>query len=145
VWVRSYELSAADEVAICPHHARAVLQYHLVLATFGRRGVFGDASAEAVACVWRAALGETRAALLTVSFLPDHVHVALRAHPGVSPAELAAGLMNSAQEVIWRQFPDDAIRAGVERLWQPSAYLGSYGELESPKIRQYIRNWEADG
>jgi hypothetical protein len=33
-------------------------------------------------------------------------------------------------------------QARVERLWQPGAYIGSYGDLQSAKIAAYVRQWE---
>jgi len=68
--------------------------------------------------------------LIKVSFVPDHAHIALRAHPE---------LMNSAQEEIRGAL----IPARVERLWQPSLYIGSYGDLASPQIRKYIEQWSS--
>ncbi len=75
--------------------------------------------------------------MIKVSFVPDHAHVALRAHPAVSPGDIAIELMNSAQEEIRGAL----IPARVERLWQPSLYIGSYGDLASPQIRKYIEQW----
>lgn len=49
--------------------------------------------------------------------------------------------MNAAQQIVFEQFPAAAVQARLERLWQPSAYLGSYGNLASPQISKYIRNW----
>jgi hypothetical protein len=46
--------------------------------------------------------------------------------------------MNSAQEVV----SGSLVAARVERLWQPSAYIGSYGDLASPQIRKYLEHWE---
>lgn len=77
-----------------------------------------------------------------VSFLPDHVHVALALHPAASPAEIVVGMMNAAQETMWAAFADDVVRAGVERLWQCSAYIGSFGELSSNAISAYVERWE---
>ena len=81
-------------------------------------------------------------ALENVSFFPDHVHLAVRIHPSVSPAQMVTALMNAAQERLWSGFPDSVIRAGVSRLWQPSAYTGAFGDLESAKIAAYVRQWE---
>jgi hypothetical protein len=50
--------------------------------------------------------------------------------------------MNAAQELPWRDFADSVIHAGVERLWQTSAYIGAYGDLESAKIASCVRRWE---
>ena len=52
--------------------------------------------------------------------------------------------MNAAQEVVWSQFADAAITAGVHRLWQPSAYVGTFGDLATPKIQKYLRHWTED-
>ena len=48
-------------------------------------------------------------ALVKVSFVPDHVHLALKMHPSVAPAEVVTTLMNSAQELVWRDFDHLAI------------------------------------
>ncbi len=140
--VESYELSEADETRIRPQHAMAMAQFHIVLATSWRRGVFGPTEGHAVAEAWRAI--SRRAALLKVSFLPDHVHLAIRTHPAESPAALVVELMNAAQQVVFEKFAGAVLQAKVERLWQPSAYLGSYGELTSPQMRQYIHNFAGE-
>jgi REP element-mobilizing transposase RayT len=144
LFVRTYVPSPADEERLKAKHAATHLQYHVVFATHMRRGVFGQPAGEAVAARWDRLLPDRQAALLKVSFLPDHVHIALRVHPAVSPAELILELMNSAQELIWNTFGDSVVRAGIERLWQPSAYLGSYGDLESAKISTYVKRWESE-
>ena len=92
-------------------HAFTLLRFHLVLGTWGRHGVFGPAEARAVTAAWQG-LGPTeRFTLLKVSFVPDHVHLAVRTHPTVAPAALVVRLMNVAQELIWERFPDAAIQA----------------------------------
>jgi REP element-mobilizing transposase RayT len=143
VWVESAEPTAALEARLRANHAWTVLRFHLVLATWQRRGVFGTAEARAVADGWRALQLRERFALLKVSFVPDHVHLAVRTHPSVAPAQLVAVLMNAGQKLLWERFPEAAIQARVERLWQPSAYVGSFGDLATPKIQHYLRNWSA--
>jgi len=89
---------------------------------------------------WRDLEQTSRFALLKVSFVPDHVHIALNVHPAVAPGPLVVDLMNAAQAVIWRDFSADAIQARIERLWQPSAYVGSYGDLATPQVQAYLRS-----
>ncbi len=122
---------------ITPKHAFVVAQFHLVIATFGRRGVFGSEEARQVATEWRRRQGELRMALTKVSFVPDHVHIAARAHPAVAPADLVVALINAAQEIM----TPELVHGGLNRLWQPSAYIGGYGDLASPQMRKYIENW----
>ncbi|HEV2665054.1 MAG TPA: IS200/IS605 family transposase [Blastocatellia bacterium] len=144
IFVEGYELSEDDETRVSAKHSAVVAQFHIVLATSRRRGIFGPQEGCAVAAEWRKLVMSLRAALLKVSFLPDHVHVALRTHPAVSPADLVVELMNTAQQVIFEKFAEAAIQARVERLWQPSAYIGSYGDLASPQISRYIQNWAGE-
>ena len=76
--------------------------------------------------------------------MPDHVHLAVTLHPAVEPASVVVGLMNAGQEAMWHRFDRDVIQAGIERLWQPSAYIGSFGELTSNAISSYVGRWERD-
>jgi REP element-mobilizing transposase RayT len=83
---------------------------------------------------------DCRFVLLKVSFVPDHVHLAVRIHPSVAPSHLVVTLMNVAQRVAWSEFASDVIQARVERLWQPSAYIGSFGDLATSQLKAYLRN-----
>lgn len=136
VYLQKYEL---DETNITPRHAKVISQFHIVLATSGRAGVFGSEQGKHVAGRWSELQKEARFALIKVSFVPDHVHLALRLHPSVSPADIVVKLMNVSQEIMSREL----VSVGINRLWQPSAYIGSFGDLASPQIRKYIENWSS--
>jgi hypothetical protein len=45
---------------------------------------------------------------------------------------------------MWNDFADLVVERRVDRLWQPSAYIGSYGDLESRKIASFVRKWEVN-
>lgn len=135
IYVAKYEL---DEANIRPKHAAVISQFHIVLATLGRTGIFGAERGRRVAEEWRRLQSQWQMSLLKVSFVPDHVHLAVRLHPAVSPADTVVALMNSSEEVMKREL----VSAGINRLWQPSAYIGSYGDLASPQIGKYIENWK---
>jgi REP element-mobilizing transposase RayT len=142
IFVQSFTATPAEEGVVRAKHAYTQLQFHLVLATWQRRGVFGPGEAQVVADCWRLLQTEHRFALAKVSFVPDHVHAAVWIHPGVSPSNLVAALMNCAQETLFERCPDAMIAAGAERPWQPSAYIGSFGDLATPQTQRYIQNWQ---
>jgi REP element-mobilizing transposase RayT len=142
LYVQAFE--DAEDEHVCAAHAFTVLRFHLVFGTFGRRGVFAREDSEATTEAWRALEKVERFSLMKVSFVPDHVHLAVRVHPAVAPGTLVVRLLNAAQEVIWKRFPDAAIQASVPRLWQPSAYVGSFGELATAKIQRYLGRWAED-
>lgn len=144
VFVETFPLSASEERRLQSPHACCSLRFHVVLATWMRRGVFGASAGAAITNAWRALEGGEKFALLKVSFVPDHVHLAVRLHPSAVPGGVVVALMNAAQRVVWRDFASDAIQARVERLWQPTAYLGSFGELATPQLEAYLRRLQAE-
>jgi REP element-mobilizing transposase RayT len=140
IFVAQYPLSEKDEARISPKHAVVIAKFHLVFSTSGRRGIIGSRQGQRIADKWREVQEALRIALIKVSFVPDHVHIAVRSHPSISPASIAAVLMNSAQEVM----KDELIHAGVNRLWMNSAYIGAYGDFSSPQMRKFIEAWAGE-
>ena len=65
----------------------------------------------AIAAELRRRQEQMRIAIIKVSFVPDHVHLAIRLHPTVSPAQVVAALMNAAQDIV----QDLLVREGLER------------------------------
>jgi putative transposase len=138
IFVEHYEFAAADRARVSPKHAFVVADFHIVLSTRFRKGVFGTQPSRQVCDAWLKLQVTMPVFIRKVSFVPDHVHIALRLHPSVAPADVVVALMNSAQEVMINEM----IRTGIDRLWQSSAYIGSYGDLASPQVRKYIDNWK---
>lgn len=139
VYVRSIEHSEFERVALRTDHAVTVLRHHMVFATEYRRGVFTDESAHDLTDRWLEP--QEKFLIDKVAFLPDHVHVAVSIHSTISPASVARTLMNSSQEFIWHRFPQLAVQARIERLWRPSAYVGSFGDISSNAMRAYMHRW----
>jgi REP element-mobilizing transposase RayT len=137
VFVGRYDSKQSDEILLAAAHAAVVSRFHIVLSTHGRWGVLGAHQGEAIAAQWLGLQEQCRIRLLKVSFVPDHVHIALRAHPSVAPLKIICELMNSAQETVSHEM----VRAGIDRLWLPSAYVGSYGDLADAEVRKYVENW----
>jgi REP element-mobilizing transposase RayT len=137
VFVEQYQLNDQDKMRIAPKHAAVVAQFHAVLATSWRKGLIGSQDGQRIAAAWLSIQDQLRIALIKVSFVPDHVHLAFRTHPTVAPIDAVVALMNSAQQVMSRTL----IGAKVDRLWQPSCYIGSYGDLASSQVRKYIESW----
>lgn len=143
VFVKEWEPAEADEARLNPAHAAALLRFHVVLAVANRHGVFGTEPGMAVAEDWRRLQESQRFQLLKVSFVPDHVHLAVQIHPATAPVDLVAKLMNAAQERLLRDFPEHLIQAKLSRLWPDGAYVGSYGDITAGRVQGYMRKWEA--
>jgi REP element-mobilizing transposase RayT len=142
VFVQTYQPERESPAWWHAEHACTHLQFHLVLATLGRRGAFGPDEGAAVAARWLELQQPHRFALRKVSFVPDHVHVAVYLHPAEAPARLVLTLMNAGQSLLAARFPAELIRAALPRVWQPSAYVGSYGDLATPQVQKYLERWQ---
>ena len=142
VFQREFPEMGTDDSRLNPEHAVTCLRYHIVIATTARKGIFGSESGPAVTWSWQEAEQANRFKLIKVSFLPDHVHLAIRSHPTVAPARIVSELMNLAEEVMWERHSEHVIQAGVDRLFTPSAYVGGYGDLNSRALKRYLNRWE---
>ena len=141
VFVQSFPRSKESADILATGHAIVSLRYHVVLATQGRKGVFCRPTGESIAAHWRETLLHNKVVLDKVSFVADHVHIAAALHPTIAPAEFILSMMNTAQEFMMTRFESEMFRAKISRLWQPSAYVGSFGELSSPAISAYVKRW----
>jgi REP element-mobilizing transposase RayT len=77
-----------------------------------------------------------------VSVVPDHVHMLVRIMPSMSIEECALLLMNNGQYFIGKNYPQTLIAAGVNQLWQASAYAGTCGEYTSGLIQKWLHSPE---
>lgn len=130
--------------ALQTSHTETKLLFHVVLCTHSRLGFFSSAHGRAVAELLKSWQKEHQYRLLKVSFVPDHVHVALMLHPAVAPSELAVTLMNRTQDFASENFSSQMVEKGLERLWQPSAYIGSFGDIRSAAMKKYMEDWNSE-
>lgn len=143
-YAERYKLTEEQNNRLETNHARARLHFHLTLATERRQGFFGRRQAEAMTAKIRQMEADHGFGLLKISFVPDHVHLAVRLHPTTVPAELVTTLMNGMQDLAAEEFQEQVGEKALNRLWQPGAYVGSFGDLSSAAIKKYMANWAAE-
>ena len=144
-FVRDWPQSEFDDLGLQANHSHVLARWHLVFATWNRQGVFSKKAAQAIADRWCDVVHPRKTQLIKASFVPDHVHLAIRTHPTVVPANLVPQLLNTSQALIRDEFADHLFAAGIPRLWKPSAYIGTYGDLSNRQIKAYLRGWEEKG
>jgi len=105
-------------------HTFFELTHHLVFATEYRVGVFDSNMGEALAKYWLHVAVKRGFAIEQVSVLPDHVHIMVKNVPKMSVEDCALILMNNGQYFVGKHFPSTLVQAGIDRLWQASAYAG---------------------
>ena len=119
-------------------HAVFDLQYHFVLATRRRRGIFDSKLGESLVNYWLNVAAHRKFAIDQATVLPDHVHMLVRTKPQMSIQECALLLMNNGQYFVGKHCSSRLIEAGIDQLWQPSAYAGSCGELPTALLKRFL-------
>lgn len=104
-------------------HGRYWYNLHVVFVVADRYRVgdrgFLDRLRERVMSV----AAEQGCALKRVAIMPDHMHVALRGNPKLSPQDIALGLQNASAEA-----------AGC-RLWEDRFYMGTFGAYDNAAVK----------
>ena len=77
-------------------------------------------------------------ALDRATVLPDHTHLIVRTTPKMSIEECVLLLMNNGQDFVGSHWPTRMIEAGINQLWQPSAYAGSCGDLVTALLKKFL-------
>jgi putative transposase len=134
-----FRFRATEPEILTTAHSSFDLTHHLVLATRFRRGVFDSKTGEALVTYWIRVAAKHGFAVDQATVLPDHVHLLIRITPKISVEQVALSLMNNGQYCIARHFPWALVEAKIDQLWQPSAYVGTCGELPTALLKAFLR------
>ncbi len=137
-----FRYRAAAPVSLSVAHAAFELNHHLVFATHYRRGVFGSKLGEALSSYWLKVAEKRGFAIDQMTILPEHAHLLVRIAPKMSIAECALALLNNGQHYIGKHEPQALIEAGLDQLWQASAYAGTRGDYTTALIKHWLSERE---
>jgi len=134
-----FRFRATEPEVLATAHASFDLTHHLVLATRFRRGVFDSKTGQALVNYWIKVAAKRGFAVDQATILPDHVHLLVRITPKISVEQAALSLMNNGQYFVAKHFPRALVEAKIDQLWQPSAYVGTCGELTTALLKAFLR------
>ncbi len=137
-----FRYRAEERASLSVAHAAFELNHHLVFATRYRRGVFGSKLGETLGNYWLKVAEKHGFAIDQMTTVPDHVHLLVRITPKISIADCAVALLNNGQYYIGKHQPLALIEAGVDQLWQASAYAGTRGEYTTALIKHWLSERE---
>ncbi len=137
-----YRYRASQPSALQATHASFELNHHLVLATCQRKGVFSSNLGRALSDYWLRVAARRGFAIDQISVVPDHVHLLVRTVPKMCIEECALLLMNNGQHFIGKNFPQRLVEAGINQLWEASAYAGTSGEFTTALIKAWLSTSE---
>jgi putative transposase len=135
-----YCYKAEPKVPLTTAHSFFDLTHHVVLATKFRRGVFAAREGKALIGYWNE-VGKVREfAIDRATVLPEHIHMIVRITPKTSVERVVLSLMNNGQYFVGKHFPDALVHAGIDQMWQPSAYAATCGELSTALLKAFLRD-----
>ena len=134
-----FKFRAMEPAVLGAAHASFDLSHHIVLGTKFRRGVFTSKTGEALVNYWLRVAAKHGFAVDQATVLPDHVHMLVRITPKMSVEQAVLSLMNNGQYLMAKNFPLALVEAKIDQLWQPSAYVGTCGELTTVLLKAFLR------
>jgi len=137
-----YRYRAKETVSLTASHSSFDLNHHLVLSTCQRKGIFNSNLGRVLSEYWLRVAAKHCFAIDQISIVPDHIHMIVWIVPSMSIEECALLLMNNGQHVVWKNYPQVFIEAGINQLWQPSAYAGTCGEYTTALIQKWLSSPE---
>ena len=137
-----YRYRVKEPKWLAASHATFDLNHHLVLSTCHRKGIFNSSLGRALSDYWLRVASKHGFAIDQISVVPDHIHLIVRIVPSMSIEECPLLLMNNSQHLVGKNYPQVLIEAGINQLWQPSAYAGTCGEYTSGLIQKWLNSRE---
>ncbi len=129
---------AATQIELNAEHGWFDLSHHFVFATRWRRSIFGSRLGRDLSSYWLRVAAKRGFAIDRISVLPDHTHLLVRIPPKLSAEGCALSLMNNAQHWIAQNGGAEWIAAGLDQLWQPSAYAGTCGSVSTALMKRFL-------
>jgi putative transposase len=137
-----FRYRATEPVSLIASHALFELSHHLVFATCRRRCVFDSSLGAALTDYWLRVATKYGFAIDQISLVPDHIHLIVRIVPTMSIEQCALALMNNGQYFVAKSYPQRLVEAGINQLWQPSAYAGTCGEYTTGLLQKWLASEE---
>ena len=137
-----FRYRAKEPVALRGKHSSFELSHHLVFATRYRLGVFDLALGRNLTSYWLRVASLRDFAIDRVTVVPDHIHLLVRTVPKMSVEECALSLMNNGQYFVGKYAPEVLVQAGIDGLWQPSAYAGTTGKVTTALVKKFLDRCE---
>ncbi len=134
-----YRYCASEPVHLTAAHCYFELNHHLVFGTRWRKSVFDSHLGRALSEYWVRVASARRFAIDQITVLPDHVHLIMRIVPSMSVEECALLLMNNGQYFVAKNYGELLVQAGLDQLWESSAYAGTCGDFTTALVKTWLR------
>lgn len=113
-------------------------KYHVIWCPKYRRLVLGSPIDARLKEIIAAVCGETRAELVEMDVMPDHVHVLVGCDPQFGIHRLVKAIKGRSSRLLRGEFPD--LKSRLPSLWTNSYFVCTVGGAPLAVIKQYIED-----
>ena len=112
--------------------------YHIVFCPKYRRKVLDDEISIRMKELLNDIASKKKFQILAMEIMPDHVHLLLSLHPGMSPLAIVKSIKKTTAVTLRREFPK--LKSRLPNLWTRSAFIASTGAVSMETVRKYIES-----
>jgi putative transposase len=124
-------------------HARTCVynvNYHIVWSVKYRRNVLKGGVEKRFKEVLKKVADDKEFIIQTMEVMPDHVHLFVSAHPKISPSYIVKMSKGITGRLLLKEFPLLQEKLWDGKLWNPSYYLETVGNISEATVEKYIEN-----
>ncbi|WP_445475541.1 IS200/IS605 family transposase [Methanococcoides methylutens] len=115
------------------------INYHLVWCTRYRKQVLNDELKQFLDDQLRTIADSKEWNVIELEVMPEHIHMFISAPPFIAPTDIIKILKGVSAKRMFEKFPDLRKREfWGNKLWSPSYYIGTAGQVSAETIKQYI-------
>ena len=114
------------------------MAYHIVWVTKYRKKVLLPEIQKALNNILKTICQEKNWKLLSCEIMPDHIHYFISAPPQWRPSDIAKLLKGISSRRLLLQYPELSTYRGRSKLWSPSYFIGTAGNITAKTIKRYI-------
>lgn len=113
-------------------------KYHVVFCPKYRRKVLQDGIDERLKAIIRQVADETRAEIIEMEIMPDHVHLLVEVDPQFGIHRFVKLAKGRSSRFLRQEFAQ--LRSRLPTLWTNSYFVSTVGGAPLAVIKQYIEN-----
>jgi putative transposase len=118
-------------------HSAFNIYYHIVFCPKRRKPVLVGDIAKHAKDIIHETCKKININVENLSVMPDHIHVFVNSHPGISPHSVVKRLKGATSNILRKFYPQ---LLKLPALWSNSYYIGTIGAVSESIIKTYIEN-----
>ncbi len=115
------------------------IAYHVVWITKYRKKLLVDNIKHSLEDIIYQTSQEKNWKIQALEIMSDHAHLFVTAPPSDSPAKVAKLFKGISARRLLMKYPELSTYKGRSKLWSPSYYIGTAGNVSAETIKRYIQ------